>query len=52
MDSTPPCLAVFTQQYVSLLPIILSLIHIADGGGEGTPLQHSCLENPVDGGAQ
>ena len=21
------------------------------GGGEGTPLQHSCLENPMDGGA-
>ena len=22
-----------------------------DGEGNGTPLQHSCLENPVDGGA-
>ena len=21
------------------------------GGGTGTPLQHSCLENPMDGGA-
>ena len=52
MDSTPPCLAVFTQQYVSLLPIIiLSLVHIADGEGDGTPLQYSCLENPVGGGA-
>ena len=22
-----------------------------DGKGNGTPLQHSCLENPMDGGA-
>ena len=22
-----------------------------DGGGDGTPLQYSCLENPRDGGA-
>ena len=22
-----------------------------DGGGNGTPLQYSCLENPMDGGA-
>ena len=21
------------------------------GGGNGTPLQYSCLENPIDGGA-
>ena len=21
------------------------------GGGNGTPLQYSCLENPMDGGA-
>ena len=27
-------------------------IHIADfREGNGTPLQHSCLENPMDGGA-
>ena len=24
---------------------------IAIGEGNGTPLQHSCLENPMDGGA-
>ena len=24
---------------------------IADGEGNGTPLQYSCLENPMDGGA-
>ena len=23
----------------------------SDGEGNGTPLQHSCLENPMDGGA-
>ena len=22
-----------------------------DGEGDGTPLQYSCLENPMDGGA-
>ena len=22
-----------------------------DGEGNGTPLQYSCLENPIDGGA-
>ena len=34
----------------------LLLIEIADGSlilgeGNGTPLQYSCLENPMDGGA-
>ena len=24
---------------------------ISPGEGNGTPLQHSCLENPMDGGA-
>ena len=26
-------------------------IFIPSGEGNGTPLQHSCLENPMDGGA-
>ena len=27
-------------------------LHIVEGGeGNGTPLQYSCLENPMDGGA-
>ena len=26
------------------------LLHL-DGEGNGTPLQYSCLENPMDGGA-
>ena len=25
--------------------------NIGAGEGDGTPLQHSCLENPMDGGA-
>ena len=24
---------------------------LPDGEGNGTPLQYSCLENPIDGGA-
>ena len=26
-------------------------LRYADGEGNGSPLQHSCLENPMDGGA-
>ena len=26
-------------------------VNITNGEGNGTPLQYSCLENPVDGGA-
>ena len=29
----------------------LGLISLLDGEGNGTPLQYSCLENPMDGGA-
>ena len=29
----------------------LTLYDLVDGEGSGTPLQYSCLENPVDGGA-
>ena len=27
------------------------LLHFSAGEGNGTPLQYSCLENPMDGGA-
>ena len=27
------------------------LTELKDGEGNGTPLQYSCLENPMDGGA-
>ena len=30
---------------------ILTTIITLNGEGNGTPLQHSCLENPMDGGA-
>ena len=30
---------------------ILSVFILTDGEGNGTPFQHSCLENPMDGGA-
>ena len=33
------------------LTYYLLLIRALFGEGNGTPLQHSCLENPMDGGA-
>ena len=33
------------------LHFIMSSIEILVGEGNGTPLQHSCLENPMEGGA-
>ena len=30
---------------------IWTLLHLNHGEGSGTPLQNSCLENPMDGGA-
>ena len=36
----------------SVQPIyILYKCRVGDGEGNGTPLQYSCLENPMDGGA-
>ena len=32
-------------------PCLLSLLHWQAGEGNGTPLQYSCLESPMDGGA-
>ena len=29
----------------------LTQVNIVSGEGNGTPLQYSCLENPMDGGA-
>ena len=31
--------------------VILGEVTICPGEGNGTPLQYSCLENPMDGGA-
>ena len=30
----------------------LRLVHTGHGEGDGTPLQYSCLENPMDRGAR
>ena len=30
---------------------VLLLLRLKFGEGNGTPLQYSCLENPMDGGA-
>ena len=32
-------------------PPILNKVRVPDGEGNGNPLQYSCLENPMDGGA-
>ena len=34
-----------------LANIICQVLYQAFGEGNGTPLQYSCLENPMDGGA-
>ena len=39
----------FVDKVMSLLFNMLSRLVI--GEGNGTPLQYSCLENPMDGGA-
>ena len=38
------------RQFSSLV-LILKAIRTQNGEGNGTPLQYSCLENPMDGGA-
>ena len=45
-----------TFQVVDLYHIYLGIFTLvsfsqSNGEGNGTPLQYSCLENPVDGGA-
>ena len=37
------------EEQLQGLPLGLSYYHVAEGNG--TPLQYSCLENPMDGGA-
>ena len=34
----------------SSLYLYLSCLSVLGGEGDGTPLQYSCLENPMDGG--
>jgi len=39
------------QNNSNLISPYLANTHIWPGEGNGTPLQYSCLENPMDGGA-
>ena len=39
---------VYIIKYIYVIKVALKLII---GEGDGTPLQYSCLENPMDGGA-
>ena len=42
------------KEYVKAVychPVYLTYIQSTSGEGNGTPLQYSCLENPMDGGA-
>jgi len=39
------------RRQFSFLVLILKAIRTQNGEGNGTPLQYSCLENPMDGGA-
>ena len=43
-------LAVSCFSFMGALPGLVRLL-MMDGEGNGTPLQYSCLENPMDGGA-
>jgi hypothetical protein len=37
--------------FIKWLKLIWAIMHIICGEGTGNPLQYSCLENPMDGGA-
>ena len=40
-----------TENWLKLKSANLGFVRTAGGEGNGTPLQYSCLENPMDGGA-
>ena len=39
------------DQWMDKETVVLIYLHLAIGEGNGTPLQYSCLENPMDGEA-
>ena len=41
----------FTNWVIREATLLLIFSHLVSGEGNGTPLQYSCLENPMDGGA-
>ena len=43
--------AVFSSLCIFANFVIDDHIYVGFGEGDGTPLQYSCLENPMDGGA-
>ena len=47
------CESLRKREYMKLfiLKIMFSLFFTFPGGGNGNPLQYSCLENPMDRGA-
>jgi len=40
-----------TEEWINKLWYIIRILVGSKGEGNGTPLQYSCLENPLDGGA-
>ena len=52
-----PCITSFdlhfstNEQFEHLFMCLLVVCMSSFGEGSGTPLQYSCLENPMDGGA-
>ena len=51
MNFTIWYLALRDQGCICFLAAFLRVTSISSGEGDGTPLQYSCLENPMDGGA-
>ena len=41
----------FYQLITRQIVVVIHSLSCVHGEGNGTPLQYSCLENPVDGGA-
>ena len=53
-SSSLPAIRVVLSAYLRLLflpAILLIVLGLHNGEGNGTPLQYCCLENPMDGGA-
>ena len=51
INSTSHSIFIYTFIGSILVSIILMELHACPGEGNGTPLQYSCLENPMDRGA-
>ena len=51
MDSSPPGSSIHGDSPGKNTKVNLPFTNYGVGEGNGTPLQYSCLENPMDGGA-